>query len=168
MHHQFLYCNAMTQTANPLISTLFSTEKYHLPIKLFINRWYLIWWRWWEPNSPPHYYTVPQRGFIFSQKVARIQSGMKITPQKAWWIFPLELSNPLKCRLSIQKYHRFTSGIFVSTSVDDVVAGEGFEPPSSGLWARRATSCSTPRRQYVLGAGDRNRTGTIANVIEGF
>ena len=39
----------------------------------------------------------------------------------------------------------------------NVVAGTGFEPATSGLWARRATSCSTPRN---LGAGDRGRTGT--------
>ena len=29
-----------------------------------------------------------------------------------------------------------------------LVAGEGFEPTTFGLWARRATSCSTPRRQF--------------------
>ena len=61
-----------------------------------------------------------------------------------------------------------------------LVAGKGLEPSTSGLWARRATNCSTPRRHvYIfygstllkmsppnlyyrqIGAGDRGRTGTI-------
>ena len=37
-----------------------------------------------------------------------------------------------------------------------MVAETGLEPAASGLWARRATNCSTPR----YGAGDRGRTGT--------
>ena len=31
-----------------------------------------------------------------------------------------------------------------------MVAGEGLEPTTSGLWARRATDCSTPRRDACL------------------
>ena len=31
-----------------------------------------------------------------------------------------------------------------------VVAGAGFEPTTSGLWARRATNCSTPRHLYYI------------------
>ena len=60
-----------------------------------------------------------------------------------------------------------------------MVAGTGLEPATSGLWARRATNCSTPRHlllyyavfskiwrkpatyQKMIGAGDRGRTGTI-------
>ena len=32
-----------------------------------------------------------------------------------------------------------------------MVAGEGLEPTTSGLWARRATNCSTPRYWFVCG-----------------
>ena len=32
-----------------------------------------------------------------------------------------------------------------------LVAGEGLEPTTSGLWARRATNCSTPRYWFVCG-----------------
>ena len=38
-------------------------------------------------------------------------------------------------------------------------AGAGFEPTTSGLWARRATRLLYPAI-YRIGAGDRNRTGT--------
>ena len=31
-----------------------------------------------------------------------------------------------------------------------LVAGEGLEPTTFGLWARRATNCSTPRRILIL------------------
>ena len=30
-----------------------------------------------------------------------------------------------------------------------MVAGGGLEPPTSGLWAQRATNCSIPRYQYI-------------------
>ena len=46
-----------------------------------------------------------------------------------------------------------------------MVAEAGLEPTTFGLWARRATNCSTPR-YYILslyGAEDRNRTGTVFN-----
>ena len=34
-----------------------------------------------------------------------------------------------------------------------LVAGGGLEPPTFGLWARRATNCSTPRWMLVDGVG---------------
>ena len=34
-----------------------------------------------------------------------------------------------------------------------LVAGGGLEPPTFGLWARRATNCSTPRWKLVDGVG---------------
>ena len=36
------------------------------------------------------------------------------------------------------------------TTAIEMVAGEGLEPPTSGLWARRATDCSTPRWSLPL------------------
>ena len=46
-----------------------------------------------------------------------------------------------------------------------MVAEAGLEPTTFGLWARRATNCSTPRHYsfHIYGAEDRNRTGTVFN-----
>ena len=44
-----------------------------------------------------------------------------------------------------------------------MVAEAGLEPATSGLWARRAANCSTPRySEEPDGAGDRTRTGTVS------
>ena len=49
-----------------------------------------------------------------------------------------------------------------------LVAEAGLEPATSGLWARQATNCSTPRyktlRISITGARGRNRTGTKFDV----
>ena len=42
-----------------------------------------------------------------------------------------------------------------------LVAGRGLEPLAFGLWARRATNCSTPRFGKEYGAGERNRTPNL-------
>ena len=49
---------------------------------------------------------------------------------------------------------------FVKKPGENLVAEAGLEPTTSGLWARRATNCSTPRYKNS-GAGDRTRTGTV-------
>ena len=60
------------------------------------------------------------------------------------------------------KFSKNKSSRIYSESLE-LVAGEGLEPSTSGLWARRATNCSTPRHHNKFlegGTGDRTRTGT--------
>ena len=63
---------------------------------------------------------------------------------------PTELLSP-KWRSRRDLYSRspaWQAGMLTPTPRNLMVAEVGFEPTTSGLWARRATSCSTPRYKY--------------------
>ena len=88
-----------------------------------------------------------------------------MTIQFKWW--PLGDSNPCYRRERAVSWP-LDQGAVLDKYLCFLVAGAGFEPTTFGLWARRATNCSTPRYYYCFllpirnnGAEDRDRTGTI-------
>ena len=49
----------------------------------------------------------------------------------------------------------------------NMVAGTGLEPAASGLWARRATNCSTPRYSFLTPSAKLHFRVLIYNIMQG-
>ena len=100
--------------------------------------------------------TLNQRSCIFSaEKILRSarwlwqSTGLSFTTTSPFELFALRAHNPwhrLFKLFSITRKnsaHRMVFWVFL-------VAEEGLEPTTFGLWARRATNCSTPRYLFLF------------------
>ena len=88
---------------------------------------------------------------VYRNRVVQFPSLFLLSPVSFWQIcfFGPDL---MHSKTLINTGEKKIAGIacFTIPTIFQVVAGEGFEPTTSGLWARRATSCSTPRYSFSL------------------
>ena len=101
---------------------------------------------------------LTERNTIFTtayrNRAVQFSSHFLLSPVSFWQIcfFGPDL---MHSKTLINTGEKKIAGIacFTIPTIFHVVAGEGFEPTTSGLWARRATSCSTPRYELALSMG---------------
>ena len=119
---------------------------------------FLLYWRdisaWARRGMFRQLYSTKKQHVHLSEEADKTNTDIlaDVILRKAWIFGRVELLLIEICSnqqnwicLKVQK-----AAVFLSKTAALVVAGEGFEPTTSGLWARRATDCSTPRYFLLL------------------
>ena len=88
------------------------------------------------------HFAIPPWIAMAQDRVELPTHGASIRCSTNWATAPIERPWPDLNRRSPP----WQGGVLTATLQGQTgIAGEGFEPTTSGLWARRATNCSTPR-----------------------